>query len=410
MGNPLGYYAVAAELRRRLAEPAPGRVQLLSGPRQTGKTTLLLEIAREWGARALYLPADAPEAAAPGWWELQWQRAARTACEGTALVLLDEVHYLPDWARLLKAEVDRVSREGVPIHVVATGSAALGIGASSRETMAGRFERLALSHWPARDLARAFGLTQDEAVDAVVRFGGFPGGMGLRHDLARWRAYIRDSIVDPAVGRDILTLQPVRKPALVRQVFAVCVGHPSEIVALNKLAGLLGESGALATVAHYLELLGDAYLVAALRKFSKRELRRRSSPPKLVPLNNAFLASATQGDLPTRSGDPQRWGRWVENACLALMVNSGQAVHYWREAPLEVDAVVEGTWGKWAIEVKTGPYTQRDLAGLLEFSKRFRTYRPLLVCDEAETALARRLGVGSISWQQFLWSGTEEVA
>jgi predicted AAA+ superfamily ATPase len=137
MRTASGYHAVGAEVRRRLAEPAPGRVQLLSGPRQTGKTTLLLEIAREWGERALYLPADAPEAAVPGRWELQWQRAARMAREGTALVLLDEVHYLPDWARLLKAEVDRVSREGLPIHVVATGSAALGItqGAVSRSML-----------------------------------------------------------------------------------------------------------------------------------------------------------------------------------------------------------------------------------------------------------------------------------
>ncbi|MGD0110361.1 MAG: ATP-binding protein [Armatimonadota bacterium] len=404
-----GYYATGNELRRRLSEPAPGRLQLLTGPRQVGKTTLLLELSQEWGDRALYLAADAPEAALPGWWELQWQRAARLAGTGPALLLVDEVQYLPDWSRRLKAEVDGVYRERLRLHVVATGSAALKLGVGSRETMAGRFERLTLTHWSAQDIAHGFALPQDEAVQIVVRLGGFPGGMVLRDDVARWRAYIRDSIIDPAVGRDLLALEAIRKPSLLRQVFAVCIGHPAEIVSLQKMAGLLAERGAMTTIAHYLELLREAYLVAGLRKFSKGELRRRSSPPKLVPLNNAFITGGTHEDIPSRATAPERWGRLVENACLAHMANAGQTVHYWREEPIEVDAVVEGTWGKWAIEIKTGSFAAGELAGLLEFSKRFRSYRPLVVCNESDTGVAGRAGVDSISWQQFLWSGPGEA-
>jgi predicted AAA+ superfamily ATPase len=157
-------------------------------------------------------------------------------------------------------------------------------------------------------------------------------------------------------------------------------------------------------------LLGEAYLLGTVRKFSQCAVRRRSSPPKLITLNNAFLASAMQEDPPAPATDPQQWGRWVENACLAYMVNSGQTVHYWREAPLEVDAIVQGTWGKWAIEVKTGTYAQRDLAGLLEFVRRFPEHRPLLVCDETRTAAAERLGVDAMPWREFLWSGVQEVS
>ncbi len=91
------------------------------------------------------------------------------------------------------------------------------------------------------------------------------------------------------------------------------------------------------------------------------------------------------------------------------MVNAGQTVHYWREEPIEVDAVVEGTWGKWALEIKTGSFTAGELAGLFEFIKRVPSYRPLVVCDEKDTAVARRAGADSISWPQFLWSGTGEV-
>jgi uncharacterized protein len=403
--TPAGYFATGAELRRRLKEPAPGRLQLLTGPRQIGKTTLLLELAKEWGDRALYLAADAPEASLPGWWETQWQRAAQLVRARRGLLLIDEIQYLPDWSRRLKAEFDRLCREQLRLHVVVTGSASLQLGAGSRETMAGRFERLTLTHWSARDLAQGFGLTQNEAVEIVAQLGGFPGAMALRKDLPRWGVYIRDSIIDPAVGRDLLALETIRKPSLLRQVFAVCVGHPAEIISLQKIVGLLAERGALATVSHYLDLLREAYLVAALHKFSKGEVRRRSSPPKLVPLNNAFITGSSPETLTPLASDPERRGRLIENAGLAFAVNSGQKVHYWREEPHEVDAVIDGSWGKWAIAIKTGSFSARDLAGLLEFSKRHPDYRPLVVSDEGATGIARRLGVEVLSWQQFLWEG-----
>ncbi len=95
--------------------------------------------------------------------------------------------------------------------------------------------------------------------------------MGLRHDLARWRAYVRDSLIDPAVGRDLLALEMVRKPSSLRDVVVLCIGHPTEIVSLQKIAGLVAERGTMTTIAHYLEPLQEAYLVAGLRKFSKEK-------------------------------------------------------------------------------------------------------------------------------------------
>ena len=70
-----GYCWARDALAERLQEPAPGRVQILTGPRQVGKTNILLEIARGRGDAAIYLAADAPEAGLPGWWEAHWRRA-----------------------------------------------------------------------------------------------------------------------------------------------------------------------------------------------------------------------------------------------------------------------------------------------------------------------------------------------
>lgn len=402
----LGYRACRALLGARLAEPAPGRIQLLTGPRQVGKTTLLLDLARGLGPAARYAAADAPEAALPGAWERLWRGAEElAAAHGRAVVLLDEVQYLPDWAARLKGEWDRLRRRRVPVHVVATGSSALDLGAGSRERLAGRFERLTLTHWPARDLARAFRIPAALAAHAVAIEGAFPGAYPLRGDRARWLAYVRDAIVEPALGRDLLALGAVRRPALLRQVFGVAAGSPAQIVSLQKIQGALQDRGALETIAHYLRLLEGAYLVAGLEKHATRPLRARAAPPKLVVLSNAFLAASDARGAPDPAREPERFGAWVENACLAHAVNAGQRVTYWREQPLEVDALVEGPWGAWAIEVKTGRFTRRDLAGLFEAARRFPRFRPLVLCERAVLAVAREAGAEAQAWEDYLLDG-----
>ena len=294
-------------------------------------------------SNAVYHAVDTPEAALSGWWEAIWHDVQSLLKRGPTVVLLDEIQYLGKWDRLMKAKADQLQREKWLVNVALSGSSALLVGRGLKETMAGRFEKLRLLHWSAADLQAAFGLAEHAALDYLVRRGSYPGAFPLREDAARWRAYVRDSIIEPAIGRDILMMEPVRKPALLRQVFAIAAAHPAEIVSLHKLAGLLAEQGTMATIAHYLSLLGQAHLVAAVGKFARGEVRRRAAPPKLIPLSNAFLAAAEEGPLPEAGRDPARWGRWVENACLAFAINRGQTVHYWREEPREVDAVVEGS-------------------------------------------------------------------
>lgn len=399
----LGYQECLSLLRERLSENAPARIQLLSGPRQVGKTTLLLELARDLGEKAIYVSADGPEATLPAFWERIWVRAEELATAyDRVVVMLDEVHLLDGWASHLKAEWDRVRRKHLPIHVVATGSSSLRIGADSRESLAGRFEKLTLAHWSASSLAGAFGLTPEEAVDQFVRLGSYPGAMSFRKDLPRFLAYIRDAIIEPAIGRDLLVLAPVRKPALLRQVFGMCVSSPAQIVSLQKIQGQLQSKGALETIAHYLALLEEAFLVAAVGKYSSQPARRRASPPKLIVLNNALIAATEPREIPDSKLDPARFGVWVENACLARAWNAGQAVSYWREEPFEVDAILEGSWGRWAVEVKTGSFGVADLRGVLEFNRRFPAFRPLVLCEAALLPVVKRAGIEGMEWRRFL--------
>jgi uncharacterized protein len=405
---PSDYAQCRRRLLERLQEPAPGHIQLLTGPRQVGKTTLLLEIAEQFGEAAVYAAGDEPDAAFPGFWERRWAEAEDRARRGKAVLLLDEVHRLGDWAGRLKGQWDLLRRRHLPLHVVATGSSALRVAAGSRESLAGRFERLTLSHWSASSLAATFQVP--EAALDVVRFGSYPGAVALQKDTARWRAYIKDAIIEPAIGRDVLALGAVRRPALLRQVFAIAVGSPAQIVSLQKLQGQLQDKGAIETVAHYLALLEDAYLVAALERFSARAHRRRAAPPKLVTLNNALLSAMHPDGPPDPGREPERFGFWAENACLAFGVNQGQRVTYWREEPWEIDAVFEGSWGDWAVEVKTARFELQSLKGLLEFCRRSPKFHPLVISAPGDEVIAHRHGLSALSWKAFLLSGPPSVS
>jgi predicted AAA+ superfamily ATPase len=402
----LDHLACRALLAARLEEPAPGRIQLLAGPRQVGKTTLLLELAERLGRRVVYAAADSPEASLPGAWERILARAEAAAAEtGKGVLLLDEAHLLSGWAVRLKAAWDRIQRRRLPLHLVATGSSALHLATGSRESLAGRFEQLTLTHWSAASLAAAFGLAPRAAAEAQVRFGAYPGAFPLRRDRARWTAYVRDAILEPAIGRDLLALGAVRRPALLRQVFGLAASLPAQVVSLQKLQGALQDPGALETIQHYLGLLEEAFLVAAVPKFSTQALRRRSAPPKLVTLDNGLLAATAPDGAPDPVSEPARHGAWVENACLAHAWNSGQRVSYWREEPLEVDAVLEGSWGSWAVEVKTGPFRGGELAGLLELTRRHPALKPLVVGAPSGQSPAERAGIPWIDWRDFLAHG-----
>jgi predicted RecB family endonuclease len=83
------------------------------------------------------------------------------------------------------------------------------------------------------------------------------------------------------------------------------------------------------------------------------------------------------------------------------LIDSRQ-VTYWREEPREVDAVFDGSWGKWAVEVKTGKFDVQAPRGLLEFCRRHPAMKPLVICAPGRDETARRHGIQSVGWEDFL--------
>jgi hypothetical protein len=373
----------AAELTRRLAEPRRF-IQVVAGPRQVGKSTLVQQVVDGLAAEARYASADEPTLRGPEWIAQQWEAArlaARDAGEEGAVLVLDEIQKIPAWSETVKRLWDEDTRSRCPLKVVLLGSAPLLVARGMSESLAGRFELLHLPHWSLAEMRAAFGFD----LDRYLFFGGYPGAAPLADEPQRWRRYIADSLIETSISRDVLLLTRVDKPALLRRLFELACRYSGQVLSYTKMLGQLQDAGNTTTLAHYLDLLAGAGMVCGLQKYAGDAARRRGSSPKLQVLNTALM-TATSGLAPDDArADREYWGRLVESAVGAHLANAAAAgqcgLHYWRDRNQEVDFVVEAGRRLIAIEVKSGRAREVP-SGLATFAKAFKPRRTLLVGDD----------------------------
>jgi predicted AAA+ superfamily ATPase len=210
------------------------------------------------------------------------------------------------------------------------------------ESLAGRFEATYMGHWSYGEMHDAFGLTAEE----FIWFGGYPGAISLKMDEDRWKGYIRDSLLETSISKDILMLTRVDKPALMKRLFELGSVYSGQVLSYTKIMGQLADAGNTTTLANYLELLNDAGLLGGLEKYSPNMVRKRSSSPKFMVHNTAIMSGISTETFQTLVADPKVWGRWVESAVGAHLINQSfkdkkLSLYYWREGNEEVDFVVE---------------------------------------------------------------------
>ncbi|TVQ28034.1 MAG: ATP-binding protein [Spirochaetaceae bacterium] len=370
----------AAELRRRLAEPRRF-IQMVAGPRQVGKTTLVQQMISEAGPDLRYASADEPVLRGPEWIEQQWETARFTAKEaGTdgAILALDEIQKIPGWSETVKRLWDEDTRNSLPLRIVLLGSAPLLIARGMTESLAGRFELLHLPHWSFAEMREAFGFD----LDTYLYFGGYPGAASLVDEPDRWRRYIADSLIETSISRDVLLLTRVDKPALLRRLFDLACHYSGQILSYTKMLGQLQDAGNTTTLAHYLDLLAGAGMVTGLQKFTGDVARSRGSSPKLQVLNTALMSASTGTSPADVRSDREYRGRLVESAVGAHLANAAACgeceLFYWRERGAEVDFVVRAQRRVIAIEVKSAA-KGRLKPGAAEFIDSFRPHRTVLV-------------------------------
>ena len=370
----------AGLLAARLREPRRF-AQVVAGPRQVGKTTLVQQALAELDQPSLLVSADEPALRDGGWLAAQWARArllARDAGPVGAVLALDEVQKLPSWSEIVKRLWDEDSRARVPLRVVLLGSAPLLVQRGLSESLAGRFEILHVPHWSFAEMREAFGCT----IEQYVYFGGYPGAAPLMKDPQRWRRYVRDALVETTISRDVLLLTRVDKPALLRRLFELGCRYSGQVLSYTKMLGQLQDAGNTTTLAHYLELLAGAGMLTGLPKYSGAVVRSRGSSPKLQVLNTALLSAQAEHTPAEARADTEFWGRLTESAVGAHLANAAASgvceLFYWRDGNREVDFVIRAGRTVVAIEVKSGRAPVAH-SGLEAFAEAFKPKRTLLV-------------------------------
>jgi predicted AAA+ superfamily ATPase len=369
----------AAELGRRLSEPRRF-IQVVAGPRQTGKTTLVQQVTEPLDLPVRYASADEPTLRGPEWIAQQWE-AARLSSIGEArggVLVLDEIQKIPGWSEVVKRLWDEDTRARRKLVVVLLGSAPLLLARGLTESLAGRFETLSVPHWSLGEMREAFGWSLDE----YLFHGGYPGAASLIPEPARWSRYIADSLIETSISRDVLLLSRVDKPALLRRLFELACRYSGQILSYTKMLGQLQDAGNTTTLAHYLDLLAGAGVVCGLPKHAGDSARTRASSPKLQVLNTALMTAGLGWTLAEARRDREFWGHLVESAVGAHLANGSAdgryLLGYWRERNHEVDFVVNRGRRLTAIEVKSGRSPSVH-PGMAAFVSAFQPQRTLLV-------------------------------
>ena len=384
-------------LMKRMNEPRKF-IQVLMGPRQVGKTTLISQLLENKGTPFHSSSADAIASSNTSWLEQQWETARLKMNQLESkefLLVIDEIQKINNWIEIVKLLWDTDTREKRNLKVILSGSSRLLLQQGLTESLAGRFESTYMGHWSFSEMHQAFGWNVNE----YVWYGGYPGSASIVKDEERWKNYVQDSLIETSISKDILMLTRVDKPALMKRLFELGCLYSGQILSYTKMLGQLQDAGNTTTLSHYLELLDTAGLLAGIEKFTANAVRTISSSPKFQVHNTALISSQRNEIFAEILIKPKEWGRMVESAIGAHLINhsltNGFTVHYWREKNKEVDFVIEKRGKVVALEIKSGD--AGNTSGMTAFKDKFNPHKILLI------------GKNGLPWQNFLKMNPNEL-
>ena len=358
-------------LKSRMAEPRR-RMQIVMGPRQVGKSTLVGQFTEATSVPFDFFAADSVSHFDTSWIPNKWQQVRMRMdihSEQEHILIIDEVQKIRGWSEQVKKEWDEDSRSHRNLKVILLGSSRLLLQKGLEESLEGRFETIKMGYWDWQEMHEAFGFSMDE----YVYFGGFPGLAPDIQDEDRWRNLMEDSIISPILTRDILEIEEIRNPALLRQVFELACIESAKELSLTKMQGTMN-SGTVPTIKNYLDILNKSMIVQPLQNYSPSRVKEKQSVPKMQVFNNAFRNRFGTFSFDEARVDPAEWGRLVESAVGAHLANRAMTddyeLFYWRnERRQECDYVLRKGQALVAIEVKSGSVDKT--VGFEKFKERF---------------------------------------
>lgn len=396
---------MVSEIRERMREAGNPLLQVIVGPRQTGKSTMLTQALEEINLPYLFVSSDDAEIPSRQWLETQWQQARHLATSNTdsgaktsskktppsALLVVDEIQKVPKWSSAVKALWDEDQVTGVNLKVFLSGSSSLLIQSGLEESLMGRFELLRSTHWSFAECREAFGFDLDD----FLFFGGFPGAARFVKDEARWRDYLRNSIIEPTIAMDAFAVAEIRKPALLRALFSLGARFSGQELSYTKMLGQLHDAGNTTTLASYLDTLGKVGMLAGLSKYHPSVLTSRKSSPRLMVFDTALMTATSTASKKAFLADSEARGHLVESAVGASLLARGPVegfeIFWWREGNAEVDFVLRRDEDLVALEVKSG--RQKPRGGMDAF---------LRLYPEAHRLVVGGGGRGAVDLEAFL--------
>lgn len=388
---------ILKDLKERLKEPRRF-IQVVMGPRQVGKTTLVLQLLKQLEINYIFETADAASAIDSLWLEQIWERAIlKMNHDGVEefLLVIDEIQKINNWSETVKSLWDNDSNNGRKLKLLLLGSSRLLVQQGLTESLAGRFESTYMGHWSYSEMHDAFNFTAEQ----FVWFGGYPGSASLINDEERWKNYVVNALIETSISKDILMLTRVDKPALMKRLFELGCSYSGQILSFTKVQGQLQDAGNTTTLSHYLSLLDTAGLLSGIEKYAADIIRKRSSSPKFQVHNTALISAQRNELFEEIRMQPTEWGRMVESSIGAHLINAatvaGFNIYYWRHRNVEVDFVLEKRGKIVAIEVKTN--SENVTSGMKAFKEQFNPDKILLI------------GKKGIPWAEFLQINPNEL-
>lgn len=373
-------------IRKRLEEPRKF-IQVVMGPRQVGKSTVVKQVLQDLEIPYQLFSADNVSAGNSAWVSNCWA-AVRSLQKGKALdcmiLVIDEIQKIANWSEVVKKEWDDDTFHDRNIKVLLLGSSRVLLEKGLSESLGGRFEEIRMSHWSYPEMRDCFGFTLDQ----YLFYGGYPGAASLISDDERYQQYVQSAIVEATINKDILMDSPVSKPALLRQTFELGASYSGQLLSLNKMLGALQDAGNTTTLVGYIHLLNESGMLSGLQKYSIDTARRKASIPKFQVYNNALKTIYSPHTFEQAILDRKAWGHIFESGIGAYIINQAFVhrfeVFYWRERNDEVDFVLRKKGSVVAIEVKSN--AEKNTTGLETFKKMFNPHVALIVGDGGTNA------------------------
>ncbi len=351
------------KLASRLKDKNP-LIQVLIGPRQVGKTSFIEAFTKQ---NKKFLICSGDGINDPIWIQEKWNQAQ----ESHQCLIIDEIQKIPQWSEFIKLCWDRQKYSKNKIKVILLGSSSMSLDSGLAESLTGRFEIMRVYHWSFEESRKLLKLSLED----YIQYGGYPGSYPFIKDENRWSSYLRSSIVETVITKDILLTAKVKSPALFRQCFYLAVSFPAQVLSYNKLLGQLQDRGNIDLVKYYLDLFEKAYLIKCISKFTNNVLSKKSSSPKLIPLAPALCTFHVKDKM-----TQDYMGRIFEAIIGARLIQFFDEIFYWAEGDFEVDFVVQAKKKIYAIEVKSG--RNKKAKSLIKFLERYPNAQVVFITKE----------------------------